>query len=71
MCYHAKDLSKGTVLLSEEGVSVLVMNKVTETCVLAIEEGTGYGVLKRSDPQSERWEFEPCYSANVPLQSYY
>ncbi|MDX9755425.1 MAG: hypothetical protein RBU29_15785 [bacterium] len=48
-----------------------MMNKVTETCVLAIEEGTGYGVLKRSDPQSERWEFEPCYSANVPLQSYY
>jgi hypothetical protein len=69
--YHATDLSKGTILTADDGTTLLVMNPVKEDCIQAIEEGTGYGVLKRIRESSNDWKFIPCFSNRMPMQSYY
>jgi hypothetical protein len=71
MKYRCKNISHGAVIFSSSGASALVMKMLDENSALAIEEGTGYGVLKRIASDADVWEFEPSFPAHVPLQSYY
>lgn len=69
--YRATDLSKGKILTADDGTTVLIMDCIKEDCIQAIQEGTGYGVLKRVREDGDEWRFETCFSNHMQLNSYY